>query len=227
MVEESQLKKIKILLVDDHPLMLLALRGILEKQNNFEVIAEAKDGEMAVKLALELVPDVVIMDISIPVINGIEATRRIKKERPNVNILVLTIHDDEEHVFEILKAGADGYLIKNASTKEILYAINSIAAGDSVLSATIFKQTYKYFIKFPIKASVSGHREDLNTREIEILRLIAKGLSNKDIANILHLSIYTVKTYIAELFYKIKASSRTEAVIIGLRNSILTQDDIK
>jgi NarL family two-component system response regulator LiaR len=222
------IKTVELLLVDDHPLTLVALRQILRTQNNFNIIGECNNGEEAVRLANELHPDVVIMDIGMPVMNGLEATRIIKAEHPEINILILTVYTDNEHVFDILQAGADGYLVKNASTVEITAAINSVAAGDSILSSEISKQVFRYIYQFNKKTQVRLDTGDhLNVREVELLRFLAQGLSNKDIANKISLSLYTIKSYLAELFLKLKASSRTEAVVVALQKGILTLDDIK
>ncbi|GAI58769.1 unnamed protein product, partial [marine sediment metagenome] len=138
--DRGQRDKITIMLADDHPLLRQALADILNKQADFEIIAEAGDGEEAVKLATELVPDVVIMDISMPKLNGLEATRQIKARCPNVAILVLTVHSDSEHILGILEAGAAGYLTKSVFGKEVINAVRGVASGETVLSAPILQQ---------------------------------------------------------------------------------------
>lgn len=190
------------------------------------MIAEAKDGEEAVRLAAEKVPDIVIMDISMPRLNGLEATRLIKESHPEINILVLTIHDEMEHILGILEAGADGYLVKNASEDEIILAVNALVLGETVLSPSISKKIYKYAFQFVTKPVDFDIRDKLSVREIELLKLLAKGLSNRDIALRLHLSLRTVKSYLADLFSKIEVTSRTEAVILSLRKGILTIEDL-
>ena len=210
------------MLADDHPLVRKALRDVLEKQADFEIVAEAGDGEEAVKIATELVPDVVLMDITMPKLNGIEATRQIKAKCPNIAVLVLTVHDDSEHILGILEAGAAGYLTKRVFGEEVIHAIHSVVAGETVLSAEIFQQILKHAMRYATKPITVAVGEKLTVREIEILNWAAKGKSNKDIAAELNLSQATIKSYLSDIFAKLEVASRTEAVIIGLRAGILT-----
>lgn len=210
------------MLADDHPLVRKALRDVLEKQADFEIVAEAGDGEEAVKIATELVPDVVLMDITMPRLNGIEATRQIKSKCPNIAVLVLTVHDDSEHILGILEAGAAGYLTKRVFGEEVIHAIHSVVAGETVLSAEIFQQILKHAMRYATKPITIAVGEKLTVREIEILNWAAKGKSNKDIAAELNLSQATIKSYLSDIFAKLEVASRTEAVIIGLRAGILT-----
>ena len=218
----SETKKITIMLADDHPLVRKALRDVLEKQADFEIVAEAGDGEEAIKIATELVPDVVLMDITMPELNGIEATRQIKAKCPNIAVLVLTVHDDSEHILGILEAGAAGYLTKRVFGEEVIHAIHSVVAGETVLSAEIFQQILKHAMRYATKPITVAVGEKLTVREIEILNWAAKGKSNKDIAAELNLSQATIKSYLSDIFAKLEVASRTEAVIIGLRAGILT-----
>ena len=220
------LDKIKILLVDDHPLLRQALRNVLEKQDDFEIVAEAGDGEEAVRLATELVPNVVIMDISMPKVNGLEATRQIKEKCPHIAILVLTVHDDSEHVLSILDAGAAGYLTKSVFGEEVVHAVHGVAAGETVLGTAISHQVIKHALKYIPKHVHLDSSETITLRELEILRLAAKGMSNKDIAEKLDLSLRTIKGYLVEIFSKLSVGSRTEAVITALRSGIITLDDV-
>jgi len=210
------------MLADDHPLVRKALRDVLEKQADFEIVAEAGDGEEAVKIATELVPDVVLMDITMPKLNGIEATRQIKAKCSNIAVLVLTVHDDSEHILGILEAGAAGYLTKRVFGEEVIHAIHSVVAGETVLSAEIFQQILKHAMRYATKPITIAVGEKLTVREIEILNWAAKGKSNKDIAAELNLSQATIKSYLSDIFAKLEVASRTEAVIIGLRAGILT-----
>jgi two-component system, NarL family, response regulator LiaR len=221
------LNKIKIIVADDHPLLRQALRNVLEEQPDFEIIAEASDGEDVVKLANELNPDIIIMDISMPNLNGIEATRQIKASHPLIAVLVLTIHSDSEHILSILQAGASGYLTKSVYGDEVIHAIRALAAGETVLAPAISRQILKYAFQHINKPLSLNTGEKLTSREIEVLKLLAKGISNKDIAFRLNLNMRTVKSYLAELFLKLNAASRTEVVIIGLRKGILTLDDLE
>ena len=219
--------KTRIMLADDHPLLRQALRNVLEKEQDFEVIAEASDGEEAVKLATKLIPDVVIMDISMPNLNGLEATRQIKASCPTIAILVLTVHDDNEHIFSILQAGAGGYLTKSVYGDEVINAVRALVCGETVLSPLVSQQILKYVFQHITKPLSLDAGDKVTARETEILRLAAMGISNKDIALRLGLSLRTVKGYLADLFLKLNVASRTEAVVVGLRKGILTLDDLE
>jgi len=218
---------ISIMLADDHPLLRQALRSVLDKQADFKIIAEANDGEEAVRLAVELVPNVVIMDISMPKLNGLEATRQIKAKCSSIAILVLTVYDDSEHILSILEAGAAGYLTKSVFGDEVIHAVRGVAAGETVLSASVSQQIIKYAVRHITKPLQVNAVEKITGRELEILRLAATGMSNKDIAQRLDLSESTVKGYLAEIFSKLNVGSRTEAVISALRSGLLSLDDLK
>lgn len=227
--DPSKIQKevIRILVADDHPLMRHALINFLEKQPDFKVIAEAENGEEAMKRALDLVPDVVIMDISMPVMNGLEATRQIKAKHPQIAILVLTVHTDSEHVLSILETGAAGYLTKSVFGNEIINSIRSVMAGEAVLTPSILQQIVK---KVPRKVDKPVTMEVHKTptpRELEILKLAASGRNNKDIALQLNVSVRTVKSYLADIFSKLGVGSRTEAVMAGLRSGLLNMDDVE
>lgn len=219
--------KIAILIADDHALVREALRNIFRDNIEFQIVGEAKDGEEAVKLSIELNPKVVIMDISMPKLNGIEATRRIKEKKPEIIVLVLTVHDDDEHVISLLQAGAAGYLTKNTLGDEIVSAIHSIIMGDNVLSPDVTQRIIKRIIQNPppIKMGPISITDNLTRRELEMLRLAATGLSNKEISNRMQLSIPTVKSYLSTIFDKLHASSRTEAVMKALRIGLITFED--
>jgi NarL family two-component system response regulator LiaR len=219
--------KIRIMLADDHPLLRQALRDVLEKQRDFEVIAEANDGEEAVKLATELVPDVVIMDISMPKLNGLEATKQIKVSCPTVAVLALTVHSDNERILSILQAGAGGYLTKSVYGDEVIHAVRALVSGETVLHPTVSQKIFKYAFQHITKPRSLDVGNKLSSRELEVLGLAAKGISNKDIALRLGLSLRTVKGYLADIFLKLDVASRTEAVIVGLRRGILTLDDLE
>jgi DNA-binding NarL/FixJ family response regulator len=222
--------KTRIMLADDHPLLRQALRNVLEKQHDCEVIAEASDGEEAVKLAIELTPDIVIMDISMPNLNGLEATRQIKASCPTIGILVLTVHSDSEYVLSILRAGASGYLTKSVYGDEVITAVRALVCGETILSPSVSKQILKYafqHIAKPAKPLSLDVGDKLTARELEVLRLMAKGISNKDIALRLGLSLRTVKGYLTDLFLKLQVASRTEAAIVSLRKGILTLNDLE
>lgn len=218
--------KIKIMVVDDHPLVRMALKALIEKQPDFELVAEATDGEQAVKLAQRLAPQVVLMDITMPKLNGFEATRCIKRMYPDCRVLILTVHDDIEHITGIFEAGASGYLTKGVLGEEVITAIRSTMAGDSVLSQPVLLQMLKNFI-FNVNPSGLIINEKLSPREVEILKLLAKGFMNKDIAGTLNLSLPTIKSKSMDIFNKLGASNRTEAVMRALRARIISFKEIE
>ncbi len=224
---EAEPNPIRVVVVDDHPLLRQALRTVLEKQPDFRVVGEAGDGAEAVRLAELIAPDVVIMDIGMPVMNGIEATRAIKAKCPQTAVLVLTVHNDSEHVLGILDAGAAGYLIKSVFGEEIINAVRAVVTGETIFSAQVFQQLLKHAIRYPSKPILLGTGEKLSARELEILKMAAKGLGNKDIAQQSNLSLRTVKGYMVEIFSKLGVASRTEAVITGLRAGLLTLNDLE
>jgi len=219
--------KTRIILADDHPLLRKALRDLLEKEPTFQIVGEASDGEEAVKLAGELAPDVIIMDISMPNLDGLQATQQIKASHPKVAILVLTVHNDDESILEILKAGAAGYLIKSAFGDEVVHAVRAVATGDMVLSAPIGQRLLKQAARFPTRPVLLDAGEKLSARELEVLKLTAHGLSNKDIASRLDIKQRTIKGHLADIFAKLRVASRTEAVIASLQAGFLSLDDIQ
>ena len=217
-------KMTRVLIADDHKFIRQALRSCLDKEQDMEVIGEAADGEQAVRLSAQLRPDAIIMDIEMPVLNGLEATRQIRKVSPDTIILVLTVHDDREYILHILEAGAAGYLTKKAMGKEIACAIRAVIDGESILSQDIMKQLLTYAFRYPTQPVVLDHGEKLTAREIQVLELVAKGASNKTIAQTLNLSLNTVKKYMMGIFDKLQASSRTSAVINAQRAGLISID---
>jgi len=216
----------RIMLVDDHPLVCQALRDILEKEDDLKVIGEAGNGQEAIEMALELRPDVVIMDISMPVLSGIEATRRIKTECPCISILILTVHTDIETIFSILQAGASGYLTKSVFGSEVVHTIRSLIDGDMVLAPAVSREVIKYALQHVTKPVQIAANDKITPKEMEVLSLAAKGMSNRDIGVRLGISEGTVKSYFTDLFLKLNVRSRTEAVFVGLKSGILTLADL-
>lgn len=217
---------IKVMIVDDHPLMRDALRVHLENESDIQIVAEAKDGEEAVKLASELIPDVIVMDIEMPKLNGLEATRRIKAQNPKIQVLALTVHNDSEHILKVLEAGAAGYMTKTTLGERLIRAVRSIMDGDSVLSEDVMDKLLKHSLRYPLERTVPDIENRLSVREIQIFKLAAKGLKSKEIAQELNLNLRTIKGYLANIYAKLNVSSRTEAVIVGLRNGWLNSNDI-
>ena len=224
---QRQSSKTKIVLADDHPLLRKALKDLLVKEKDFEIAGEAGDGQEAVRLATETSPNIVIMDISMPNMDGLEATQQIKAICPDVAVLVLTVHTDDDCILEILQAGAAGYLIKSAFGDEVVQAVRAIATGEMVLSPAIGQRLMKQAARYPTRPVSLEAGEKLSTRELEILKLTACGMSNKEIAQALEIKLRTVKGHLADIFSKLRVASRTEAVIAGLRAGFLSMDDIQ
>ena len=220
------MKKIKILIADDHAFVREGTRRILEQEPDLEVVAEAGDGEEAVRLASDLKPDVAIIDVAMPKLDGIEATRRIKALCPAVAVLVLSAYDDDQFVFGLLEAGAAGYLLKSVRGHEIVDAIRAVDAGESVLHPSVARKVLNRFASVSSRAQRKKPLELLTDREMEVLRLVTKGLSNKDIADGLSLSVRTVQGHLANIFNKLRVSSRTEAVVHALKEGWVTLDDV-
>jgi NarL family two-component system response regulator LiaR len=220
------LEKIKILIADDHAFVREGTRRILEQEPDLEVVAEAGNGEEAITLASELKPDVAIIDVAMPKLDGIEATRRIKALCPAVAVLVLSAYDDDQFVFGLLEAGAAGYLLKSVRGHEIVDAIRAVDAGESVLHPSVARKVLNRFASVSNKAQRKRPLEVLTEREMEVLRLVTKGLSNKDIADGLSLSIRTVQGHLANIFNKLRVSSRTEAVVRALKEGWVALDDV-
>lgn len=216
-----------ILLADDHPLLRQSIRNILEKQPDFRVVGEVENGEDAVKLANEMNPNVILMDITMPKMDGLEATRQIKEAHPEIAVLVLTIHSDDQHIVSILQAGAAGYLTKSVFGEEVVQSVRGVVAGEMVLSSSIGKRLLQHAALHPSKPVSLDAGEKLSIREIEIIRLAARGMSNKLIADELGLSLRTVKGHLANIFSKLDVSSRTEAVITGLKIGFLSIEDLQ
>ena len=218
--------KIRVVIADDHPLLREAMRNVMEQHEDMEVLGEACDGEEAVKLSSELKPDVVVMDVVMPKLNGIEATRQIRKISPTTAVLVLTAYDDDRYVIGLLEAGAAGYLLKSARGEALVKAIRAVLAGELVLHPAIIAKILKYGIRTAVEGGKPKMEEQLSDREMEILKLAARGMSNKDIAKKLFLSIRTVKAHLSNIFNKMGVASRTEAIVKGVREGWLTLEDI-
>lgn len=218
--------RIRILIADDHAVVREGTRHILEQEQDLEVVAEAADGGEAVELATELKPDVAIIDIAMPHVDGIEATRRIKELCPGIGVLILSAYDDDQFVFNLLEAGAAGYLLKDVHGRELVDAVRAVHAGESVLHPSIARKVLNRFVSRAEKIKRREPLETLSQREKEILRLATRGLSNKDIAEQLFLSVRTVQGHLTHIFNKLQVGSRTEAVVRGLKEGWITLDDV-
>lgn len=221
------MENITILLADDHVLLRQGTRELLEREDDMIVVGEAGDGEEAVRLTADLHPHVIIMDIAMPKVNGIEATRRIKEIFPDSAVLILSAYDDDQYVFAILEAGAAGYLLKDVPSKELVEAIRAVHGGESILHPTIARKVINRFAfpEGPGPAAVDS--DQLSDREMEVLKLAAQGMTNMEIANDIDLSVRTIQGHLGNIFSKMQVGSRTEAVIQALRRGWFTLEDIQ
>lgn len=220
------MSKIKILIAEDHAVVREGTRQILDQESDLSVIAEASNGEEAISLAGSKKPDVIIMDISMPKVDGIQATRRIKELYPDIAILILTAYDDEQFIFSLLEAGAAGYLLKSVRSRELIDAVRQVYSGESVLHPVIARKVLNRFVPSESAETKATAVEILSAREIDVLKLATKGLSNQDIADELCLSLRTVQAHLGHIFNKLGVSSRTEAVVRALKEGWVTLDDI-
>jgi NarL family two-component system response regulator LiaR len=219
------LEHIKILIADDHALMRDGIRRILEREPGFDVVAEAGDGEEAIALIKSLTPDIAIIDIAMPKVDGIEVTQRVKALCPKTAVLILTAYDDDEFVFSLIEAGAAGYLLKSVQSQELIRAIHAVRAGESVLHPSIARKVLDHFVPSLAKREEQSPQEILTDRELEVLKLVTKGLSNKEIGDKLSLSVRTVEGHLGSIFEKLRVSSRTEAVYRALKEGWVTLDN--
>jgi DNA-binding NarL/FixJ family response regulator len=212
--------KIRVMIVDDHTILRDGIRALLEDEADMAVIAEAEDGHTAVKLACELQPDVLLMDIAMPLLNGLEATRQIRRLCPRIKVLILSMHENEEYIRQVLACGAMGYILKDAAARDLLEAIRSVQRGDPVLSPAITRlviEDYLHWSDLQSKDSSDG----LSPREREILQLIAEGHANKQIAEILCISIKTVQAHRTNIMAKLDLHDRSELVKYAIRKKII------
>ncbi len=208
------MNRIKILLVDDQPLFREGLRTLLSVHLDFEVVGEAGNGEEAIKLARSLLPLVLLMDLQMPVLDGVAATRRLHEEQPDCRVIVLTTFDDDEMVFDGLRAGAVGYLLKDAPSEKLAEAIRVAARGETFLQPSVAAKVVAEFARLSRKTGATNRLiEPLSEREIEVLRLIAQGASNREIAGALFLAEGTVKNHVTNILGKLEARDRTQAAL--------------
>jgi two-component system, NarL family, response regulator NreC len=215
------MRKTRILVADDHQLMRSGLRLMLERQPDLSVVGEASDGREAVALAKSLKPEVVVMDIGMPNLNGIEAARQMTQENPQLAVVIVSMHSDESYVLRALKAGARGYLLKDSAEVDLIKAVNAVGSGKSFFSPAVSKLLLDDYVR-KLKRTGSEDPYDLLTpREREILQLVAEGKSNKDIANLLNLSVYTVESHRSNLMEKLNLRGLPELILYAVRRGII------
>jgi two-component system response regulator NreC len=214
--------EITVLLVEDHMMVRKGLRALLDVEADISVLAEAADGREALETAERLCPDIVVMDIAMPSLNGLEATRQIRQRCPSVKVLILTMHTNQEYVFQILRAGASGYVVKQAAPDELIAAIRAVHAGDTFLSPRISKTVVNQYLKHASVARSSDSYDRLTEREREVLQLIAEGHSTRQIGEMLHISVKTVETHRAHLMQKLGVHSTAELTQYAIRKGVIS-----
>jgi DNA-binding NarL/FixJ family response regulator len=214
------MSKIRIMIVDDHPIVREGLVAVLRRDTDFEIVGEAGDGRTAVKRALSLKPDIMLMDLRMPEMGGVEAMQKIRAAAPDIKFLVLTTYDTDEHIVGALEAGASGYLLKDAPREDLFNAIRTVARGEALLQPRVAARLIQHMAA-GTKPSAGSGEDDLSPREIEVLQLVARGQANKEIAARLMISEATVKTHLAHIFQKLAVNDRTEAVTAALQRGVI------
>ena len=212
---------VRILLADDHGVVRKGLRFLLERQPGMEVVGEAGDGREATRLAESLTPDIVIMDIAMPLLNGIEATAQIVKRDPKIGVIILSMHSDEDYLLSALNAGAKGYLLKDSAEVDLVRAIQAVMRGTPFFSPEIAKTMLEDYMRFLQQRNLQDSYELLTEREKEVLQLLAEGKSNKEVATILDISVYTVDTHRMHLMQKLNLHNTAEIVLYAVRKKII------
>ncbi len=216
------MKRIRIVLADDHTVVRKGLRLLLEGVRDFEVVADAADGRAVVALAEQHRPDVVVMDIAMPILNGIEAARQISGKLPHAAIVFLSMHSDEAYVSKALKAGARAYLLKDSAENDLIQAVRVVSEGKSFFSPAISKMLAEDYMRKMREHEMEDSFELLTTREREILQLLAEGKSNKEVAGILNLSLYTVETHRSNIFQKLNLHGTADLILYAVRKGVIS-----
>jgi len=216
------MKKVRILLADDHTVMRAGLRALLERQPNLEVVGEAEDGRQTVELASSHVPDVVVMDIAMPNLNGVEATRRMVSKQPTISVVILSMYSDESYVMRALAAGARAYLLKDSAVTDLIRAIEAVSQGKSFFSPKISRILAEEYVRALKQKGVADSYELLTPREREILQLLAEGKTNKEVATSLNISVYTAETHRGNILQKLNLHSSPELVLYAVRKGIIS-----
>jgi two-component system response regulator DegU len=215
---------IRVLIVDDHALFRQGLARILEMEEDIVVVGEAANGQEALELAARLQPHVILMDINMPVVNGLEATRRLHRRLPNVGIIGLTIHDDEEYLRELIKEGAQGYVLKDTEPVRVVEAIRRVYRGEAFLPPNLITKLFSTLQRSSVQDDDQPLEEGLTPREKEVLCCIAQGMSNKEIAVSLYISEKTVKNHISSIFRKLDLTDRTQAAVYAIKHGLVNLD---
>lgn len=216
------MRRIRILLADDHKLMRSGLRVLLEQQTDLIVVGEASDGREAVALASSLKPDVLVMDIGMPNLNGIEAAAQITQSRPEIAIVILSMHSDESYVLRSLRAGAKGYLLKDSAESDLLRAVHAVAEGKSFFSPAVSKVLLDDYVRKLKRSGTDDPYDLLTPRERQVLQLVAEGKSNKEIAQLLNLSVYTVETHRSNIMEKLNLHGVPELILYAVRKGLIS-----
>jgi DNA-binding NarL/FixJ family response regulator len=219
-MENILMDKIRVLLADDHAILRDGIRALLEDEPDMLVVGEAEDGHTAVRLIGELAPDVVLLDIGMPLLNGLDAARQIKRDYPKTRVLILTMHENEEYVRQVLASGALGYILKDAAASDLLEAIRAVHRGEAVLSPAITRLVIEDYLRWGDLQSTQ-QENDLSPREREVLQLIAEGYTNKQIAEILVISVKTVQTHRTNLMSKLDLHDRGELIKYAIQKKII------
>jgi DNA-binding NarL/FixJ family response regulator len=214
-------QRVRVLLVDDDDLMRAGLKSVLSSDETIEVVGEAGDGRVALSQIRDLRPDLVLMDIRMPELDGISATREVLAAEPSVKVVVLTTFEQDDYIFEALSAGASGFLLKRTKPEELIAAIHTVAAGDSLLSPTVTRRVIDRMAAQPSPVVSSRRLDDLTPREREVLELLARGLSNREIAEALFIEESTVKTHVKRILMKLGLRDRVQAVILAYEMGVI------
>ncbi|MEW5818851.1 MAG: response regulator transcription factor [Cyanobacteriota bacterium] len=217
------MKNIRVMLADDHTVFRQGLKSLLALEEDIKVVSEAANGQEAIDFAKQLHPDVIIMDINMPILNGLEATKQVKKELAKTKIIILTSQGDDKSVFSLIEAGADGYLLKDVAAENLVSAIRDVFAGKSILHPEVTKKLLTQFV-FKGEPEKQKPGDLLTEREIEVLKALSKGYSNQQIAEELYISQRTVQNHLHNIYNKLGINGRTEAVIYAIQEGIISKE---